>query len=157
MYVHSLGGSLRPLACWPPRTFGIRFNEGAPTVVLPVDATSHHDCAPLLVEVVRVLAAAARRSRFTSDVTGNDRREPVNWIKFFTVALAGAAANISQTQAVLARHPGSWEADASPVLTVFDPGDRFEVLAAKLTANDPGQRRTPVDVSGRGGGALRAF
>ena len=42
-------------------------------------------------------------------------------------------------------------------LSVFDSKGLEEVLAAKLTANDPGLWWTPGDAGGRGGGARSAI
>ena len=80
-------------------------------MVQPVGLTTQHTYASLLADAIRVLTAAARLRWPASGESGNECGEPVDWAEFVTSALAGAAANIGQIEAVLAGRPGSWEAE----------------------------------------------
>lgn len=102
----------------------------------PTDAThpGHHDAetggtrpatrprADVLADAIRVLTEAARLTRPlpASEAAAPTPGQPVSvrsdcgpadWGEFVTHALAGAAANIGGTEAILAGRPGSWEAD----------------------------------------------
>jgi hypothetical protein len=95
----------------------------------------------LLAEAIRVLTAAARRTRpvlerddAASEAAGHpvwvesDKREPADWAEFVTLALAGAAANVGGISAVLAGRPGSWEAYGVRQLLASTVGEDGEFL-----------------------------
>lgn len=65
----------------------------------------------VLVDAVRLLTEAARRTRVIGAGTDNEHREPADFAEFLTLAVAGAAANIGGIEALLEGRPGSWEAD----------------------------------------------
>jgi hypothetical protein len=74
--------------------------------------------AEVLADAVKVLTEAARLTDqpLRRDASGDWEADPdaaplpIDWAAFVTHALAGAAANIGGTGAVLAGRPGSWEA-----------------------------------------------
>jgi hypothetical protein len=57
-------------------------------------ATTASVRSQLLAEAVRVLTAAARRTRVIGAGTPNEHREPADFAEFVTVAATGATANI---------------------------------------------------------------
>ena len=105
-------------------------------MVQPMESNSQPGYASLLAEVIRVLTAAARLSRPSWDGVGDERREPVNWAEFVSLALAGAAANVGHVVAVLAGRPGSGDAEGVRQLLVSTVGDDDQFL----------RRTEPVEV-----------
>lgn len=137
----------------PPATADSRrrLDQEGITLVQLLDSSGQSDRGAVLAEAVRVLAAVAG---MPSGGAADERRVPAGWDGFVTLALARAAATLGHIGAVLAGRPGSGEAAAGPALSVFDLGDPFDALLAKLLANGCGRRWTVVDVGGRGGGAI---
>lgn len=100
----------------------------------------------LLAQTTRVLTEAARLTRPVLDrdeeasaAAGRpvwietDRREPIDWAEFVTLALAGTAANIGGIEQVLAGRPGSWEADGVRQLLTSTVGHDQELLLEHRT------------------------
>jgi hypothetical protein len=65
----------------------------------------------LLTDAVRVLTEAARHVVTWRDGDGREHHDRVDFAEFVTHAVTGAAANIGGVEEILARRPGSWEAD----------------------------------------------
>ena len=83
-----------------------------------IDTDGPRPYGEVLADAVRCLTEAARltnqpmRQSVSGDWEPNQNGTPqrIDWAAFVTEALAGAAANIGGTEAILAGRPGSWEA-----------------------------------------------
>lgn len=104
-----------PLFLLAPVDPRCRLQRKGVTMVEPTDSTGQLDYASLRAEAVGVLSRGARLGQSTSVGAGDERLEPVDGAKVFTLALAGAAANIGHSEAdALAGRPGSGDAEAGP-------------------------------------------
>jgi transcriptional regulator with XRE-family HTH domain len=72
-----------------------------------------HDAIAALTEAAHLTNQPMRQNSSGQWEADPDPRAalPIDWAEFVTLALAGAAANIGGTEAILAGRPGSWEAE----------------------------------------------